>query len=198
LRCVRTIVNSDRMPEPTERAKVIVLGLGNLILMDDGVGIHAVRRFRELAHREILAVDVGTDVFSAVHLLEQADKVVAFDAMFGSGKPGTIYLVEASGLANEGVKGSLHELDLSSVLQMLNGRRPEVIVVAAEPGTIKLGTELSPAVQAAVPEMVRAAVALTSYWLSLAPEAVGSGTDLAQVPWVVPLANAHVPASVPH
>jgi len=189
-------VTSIRLCGASESPRILVLGLGNLILRDDGVGIHAVRRFQELAHREILAVDVGTDLFSAVHLLEQAEKVVALDAMFASGKPGTAYIVEASRLANEGVKGSLHELDLSSVLQMLNGRQPEVIVVAAEPGIIEFGTELSPAVQAAVSEMVRAAVALTSHWLSLAPEEGGSRTDLAQVPWLVPLANAHLPASM--
>jgi hydrogenase maturation protease len=173
--------------------RVLVLGLGNLILRDDGVGVHAARQFASVAPRGVLVIDAGTDVFSTVHLLTRADKTVAFDALRGGRKPGTVYILDASDVANDAATGSLHELGLPSVLQTINGHKPEVVVVAAEPEIIEVGTELSPALQAAVPEMVRAALALTSHWLSLSPAGIRPATDLSAVPQLVKLRQVETP-----
>ncbi len=146
------------------RPRLLVIGLGNSILTDDGVGIHALRYFKPLAPRSCLAVEVGTAVLSAFHLLEEADKVIAFDAMQAGGKPGAVYLLPAEDVLDDGIRDSLHEMDLRWVLRTLDQPAPEVLVIAAEPGTIDYGMSLSPSVQAAVPLMVETALAVTVRW----------------------------------
>jgi hydrogenase maturation protease len=141
-----------------------VLGLGNFILKDDGVGIHAIRHFQRVAPRSCLAVEVGTAVASAVHLLERADRVIAFDAFLAGGAPGSVYSLGENDILNEGVNDSLHEMGLIWTLQTLKARSRQVAIIAAEPETIDYGMELSPSLQAAVPKMVEAAIALISAW----------------------------------
>ncbi len=191
---------SDRKPG---RPQILVLGLGNYILMDDGVGVHALRHFAEIAPRCCLAVEVGTAMLSAVHLLEEAEKVIAFDAMVAGGDPGTIYALNADDVLNEGVQDSLHELGLAWILQNMRARRPEVIVIAAEPKVIDYGMELSAPLKAACPLMVEAALAIVSRWQNLdasedrmSPEDISAAlTPLALPAELEPRANTHTSAS---
>jgi hydrogenase maturation protease len=147
-----------------KKARVLVVGLGNLLLADDGVGVHAVREFRKRAPRGVVAADVGTAILDALHLFERADKVLAFDAMQAGGNPGTIYRVALEDIDNPPVKPSLHDFGLRSAFEFLPGHRPEVTVLGVEPELIGFGMELSAAVQAAVPRLVEEALAIASGW----------------------------------
>ena len=71
--------------------RVLIAGLGNLLLRDDGVGVHAVRSMGNDLPPGVLAVEVGTAVLDALHLFEEAEMVIAIDAMKAGGAPGTIY-----------------------------------------------------------------------------------------------------------
>ncbi len=149
--------------------RLLLLGLGNSILMDDGVGIHALRRLQSLAPRSCLAFEAGTAVLSAIPFLEDADKVIAFDAMQAGGEPGTVYLLSAEDVLNEEVRESLHEMGLPWALRTLRRPGPEVWVVAAEPGTIDYGLDLSPPLRVAVPIMVQTALVILEMWQGAAP-----------------------------
>ncbi len=142
----------------------LVLGLGNFILRDDGVGVHALRQFRRVAPQSCLAVEAGTAVLSAFSLIEQARRIIAFDAMMAGGSPGTVYSIRGEEVLQEGLGESLHELGFTWVLRSLNEPRPEVVVIAAEPAIIDYGMDLSPALQAAVPRMVEGAISILSGW----------------------------------
>jgi len=143
--------------------KILIAGLGNLILGDDGVGVHAVRRIKSDAPRGVTVVEVGTAVMDALHLLEKADKVLVIDALQAGGVPGTVYAARVADLDNRGVQASLHELNLLAALHFLK-RWPEILILGVEPETIQLGMTLSPRVEAAIPELIRHVLEAVGRW----------------------------------
>jgi hydrogenase maturation protease len=150
---------------PRRRPRILVAGLGNLLLKDDGVGVHAVRALQGGVPRGVRAVEVGTAVLDALHLLEWADHVLAIDAMQAGGDPGTIYRFGVEDVAEAAVKASLHEVDLLAALRFLtSGHRPEIAVLGVEPETIEAGLDLTPSVQAALPRVVAAARDIVAGW----------------------------------
>jgi hydrogenase maturation protease len=150
---------------PRRRPRVLVAGLGNLLLRDDGVGVHAVRALQRGVPRGVRAVEVGTAVLDALHLVEWADRILAIDAMQAGGDPGTIYRFDVDGVAHTPIRTSLHEMDLVATLRFLtNGHRPEITVLGVEPETIAAGLDLSPNVQAALPRLVAAAQEIVAGW----------------------------------
>lgn len=146
------------------RSRILVAGLGNLLLRDDGVGIHAVRALGADLPRGVMAVEVGTAVLDALHLFEWADGVLAIDAMEAGGAAGSIYRIEAADVAEDGPRASLHELGLLAGLRFLQGHRPQVTVLGVEPALIDYGLELSPGIAAALPRVVAAARDILGRW----------------------------------
>jgi hydrogenase maturation protease len=153
------------MATSTRKPRILVAGLGNLILRDDGIGVHAVRALREGLPRGVVAADVGTAVLDALHLFEWADKVLAIDAMQAGGEPGTIYMFGPDDVEESGVKASLHELSLVAALRFLpDGKRPQVTILGVEPEVMDYGLDLSESVQNTVPQLVKAAREIVEEW----------------------------------
>jgi len=138
------------------RSRILIAGLGNLLLRDDGVGVHVVQALQRTSlPKGVLAVEVGTAPLDALHLLEWADEVHAIDAVEAGGPPGSLYRLDLNEAEEEG-RVSLHELGLRSACRLLPPeRRPPVTVWGVEPERIDFGLELSPSVQQSVPELVR-------------------------------------------
>lgn len=154
-----------RSSDPRRHPRILVAGLGNLLLKDDGVGVHAVRALQHGVPRGVRAVEVGTAVLDALHLVEWADRILAIDAMAAGGDPGTIYRFGIEDVAEAEVKASLHEVDLLAALRFLtSGHRPEITVLGVEPETIEAGLDLSPSVHAALPRLVAAAQDVLTRW----------------------------------
>lgn len=147
------------------RPRVLVAGLGNLLLKDDGVGIHAVRALQHEVPRGVCAVEVGTAVLDALHLFEWADRILAIDAMQAGDDPGTVYRFGVEAVAHKAIRASLHEMDLVAALRFLtSGHRPEIAVLGVEPETLDAGLDLSPRVHAALPRLVAAAREIVTGW----------------------------------
>ena len=66
----------------------VILGVGNLLMSDDGVGIHAVRELLRDPPAGARIVESGTDFLSALPILESARRVLVLDAVRGKGAPG--------------------------------------------------------------------------------------------------------------
>jgi hydrogenase maturation protease len=129
-----------------EEPRVLIAGLGNFLLMDDGVGVHAVQELQKNPPAGAVVVEVGTAVLDALHLIEWADKILAFDAMQAGGKPGTVYAFGTDDVDKGGIKASLHELNLLAALDFLkNKAKPEIVIFGVEPERIDYGVELTPA-----------------------------------------------------
>ena len=149
--------------EDTQRANVLILGIGNLLLSDEGVGVHAVRC---LSERElppgVEVLDGGTSGADLVDHLEGRTKVVVIDAASGDGPPGTVYRCEARELIEQEGALSLHEFGLADSLHMAErlGCAPKrVIVLGVQPATLEPGLELSPEVSAVLPGILKLALA---------------------------------------
>jgi len=135
-----------------------VLGLGNLLLADEGVGVHAAHALASWACPEGVSVlDIGTALLDALPAIESADRVIVIDAMKADGTPGTVYRIPYAECARADIIASMHGFDLSRVLA-LAGRAepPDVLVFGVEPQLIEWSLELSPAVAAALPAVVAA------------------------------------------
>jgi hydrogenase maturation protease len=143
--------------------KTLVLGIGNLLLCDEGVGVHVARALQRENLSDVVTLDIGTAFLDAISEIEQADRIVIVDAMRADEAPGTVYRVPFDDCAHPQCIASLHGFDLSRVIFMA-GREssPEAIVIGVEPARIDWGTELSPEIQKAFPvviEAVRAEIA---------------------------------------
>lgn len=148
---------------PERQSNVLILGIGNLLLSDEGVGVHAVRR---LAQRElppgVEVLDGGTSGADLVDHLDGRNKVVVIDAASGDGPPGTVYRCEARELIEQEGSLSLHEFGLADSLHMAErlGCAPQrVIVLGVQPATMEPGLDLSPEVAAVLPGIIRLALA---------------------------------------
>jgi len=141
---------------------ILVAGLGNELLSDDGVGVHACRLLEQQARAkgrsDVVIAEIGTAVGDAMHLFEQAELILGIDALQAGGAPGTVYLAKAGELDSEELVG-LHQLSLLGALQMVaveaSGRlsawqRPQVEIIGVEPTSLALGMSLSPPVQASL------------------------------------------------
>lgn len=142
---------------PLERAaggpRILIAGLGNELLTDDGVGIHVVHRLAGSLPPDVIATEVGTAVLDALHLFEWADCVIAVDAVQAGHEPGTVYTFDMRAAGRAGGHVSLHELSIVGALRFVDEQLHPVAVhvVGVEPAVIDYGMELSPAVAAALP-----------------------------------------------
>jgi hydrogenase maturation protease len=146
-------------PQGDVLAPTVVIGVGNEIMRDDGVGNVVVRRLQEEglgAGVDLIEGAVGG--LDLIFDLEGRERAIIIDAARMGLEPGAVRLVSREQIEGRMVPlASLHSLALHDVLELaeLSGLHPEITVVAVEPAEVLPGLGLSPAVQAAVPEMVR-------------------------------------------
>ncbi len=140
------------------RVRRVIVGVGNLLLKDEGIGVHVVRALQELnLPHDIQVIDGGTSP-DLPYYLKDVDKLIIIDAVKAGGKPGVIYRFHPHDLNIES-KGiiSAHELGLGQSLKImsLTGSEPkEIVIIGIEPKEIDWGTEVSAELQQKIPEIV--------------------------------------------
>jgi len=133
--------------------KISLIGLGNLLLGDEGVGIHAVEALKKKYDfpEEVRLLDGGTLGLDLLHLIEGMDRVLFVDAVELKEKAGTIAVIEGEGLPSLlEPKLSLHHVGLADLLlasSFLGTRPAEIALVGIQPETLEIGLELSPTIQ---------------------------------------------------
>jgi hydrogenase maturation protease len=138
--------------------RLLILGIGNLLLGDEGVGVHIVRALQaEDLPPNTVALEVGTAFLDSIHEIEKADRIIVIDAMQAGRAPGTVYRVPFEECAVPQRIASVHGFDLSRAL-FLAGRTsfPKVVVFGVEPARIDWGIAVSPEIQNALPNAVAA------------------------------------------
>lgn len=142
-----------------EKHFILVVGIGNPLLKDEGVGIHVVNRLNEEGLPPgVAAVDGGTHTYDLVDLFCQAENLIIVDAMKAGNEPGTLYRAPLweLGLKSEEKVLSVHQvhyIDSMHMVRML-GSDPKTMVFGIEPGEIDWGLDLTPPVAAKVPRLV--------------------------------------------
>ena len=143
------------MVAPNGQAKIVVAGLGNVLMSDDGVGVHAVGRLREDPPDGVIIAEVGTAALHWQDVFEAADIVIAVDAVEAGGRSGEVYVLDLADVEAARL-GSVHDLGMAGVLRLIpEGERPDVIVVGVEPERIGYGMELSAEVEGALTAVLR-------------------------------------------
>ena len=136
---------------------IAVVGIGNNLLQDDGVGIHALRHFEaHHADPDVRCLDAGTVGLALMDRLANLEGLVAVDAMRLGKPPGTVTVLEGEAMDRHlrNHHGSVHELGLSDILDALRlcGDLPaNRALVGIEPESMDWGTEPTPAVAAVIP-----------------------------------------------
>lgn len=158
---------------PAEHVKsgTLVLGVGNTILTDEGIGPWVVERLRTLNPEApgVHWMDGGTLSFSIAADVEDAEHLIVVDATELKAAPGTVrvFVDEEMDKMLGGHGRSIHEVGLMDLMNMarLTERLPQRrALVGIQPAIIDWGTEPSPAVGAAMPEAARAVAALITAW----------------------------------
>lgn len=144
--------------------RLLVLGVGNLLLTDDGVGVHAVRDLAREEEWDLSRVDFkdgGTFTQDIFYVLQGYECVLVLDCVKGGREPGTIYrLTEEILRNNKEQRLSLHDIDLLDSLRMaeLLGNKPSLLVIGLEPLCISdWSMDLSEPVRASYPRFLETA-----------------------------------------
>jgi hydrogenase maturation protease len=144
---------------------VLIAGVGNLLMRDDGVGVHAVRELLRDPPPGVSVLDAGTAILSALPFFENASRVLVIDAVRAGGRPGSIYLFNSRDADAEGRPASLHSVGpLDAVRHLGRGTAPDITVLGVEPAIVDYGTELSGTVKAALADVVETARRTVSEW----------------------------------
>jgi hydrogenase maturation protease len=175
-----------------------VLGLGNVLMGDDGFGPASVRAFEEqyAPGPDVQVVDLGTPGLDLSPWFADADRLVIVDTVRGADPPGTLRVYSKDEILRHPPQArvSPHDPGVKETLLALEfaGRAPrDVVLVGVVPERGEMGLELSAPVREAVPRAVAAVVtALETFGVSVEPRA----ERLESVPWWTPAA----PPSAPH
>lgn len=140
--------------------RIVVLGVGNILLKDEGVGVRVVEDLKKkyTFPEHVKIVDGGTQGLWLLPTLQEADHLIVVDAVVGKSEPGSIYRLEKDDLP-KGLrfKQSAHDSDLIEALNLcalLDHSPQTVVVIGVEPEDISaFGLGLTEKIQTRVKEL---------------------------------------------
>ncbi|GAB6176528.1 HyaD/HybD family hydrogenase maturation endopeptidase [Desulfobaculum senezii] len=150
----------------TDTTKILVLGCGNILLRDEGIGVRVVERLQEEYEfsDNVQLVDGGVRGLILTDLISQADHVIILDAVINGHEPGTLYRLDGEDLRlSLAFKNSVHDMDLLETLcccELITGHKPSAIIVGIEPKDYQSepSLEISEELTSRIPEMMAMAV----------------------------------------
>ena len=151
-------------------APVTVLGIGNIILRDEGFGVRAMEYLEEHYSfpQEVRLLDGGTLGPELLHFVTGTEKLLILDAVAGDAAPGTVYRFENDAvMAHFQEKMSSHEIGIQDVLAWLtvtDRAIPNVVVLGMQPYEVAAGLTLSSEMAAALPAFAHRAVEELIRW----------------------------------
>jgi hydrogenase maturation protease len=167
----------------TLQQRIVVLGIGNTLNRDEGVGVHALRALEAhcspspdgcFSHQERGAggeaefLDGGTLGLNLLPIVEEASHLLILDAVDARQAPGTVIeMLGAEIPLFSGIKLSQHQVTFQEVLGLatVRGKLPPYLhLIGVQPADLAIGLELSPIVAAALPEVIRRGMTVFSAW----------------------------------
>lgn len=143
------------------RNQITILGIGNTLYTDEGLGVHALEALQEQYSMDpqVQLIDGSTDGMSLLGPVEDTDYLIVIDAI-NAGKEGG-HIIELHGNdipAYYGIKMSIHQLGFQEVLlaSKLRERYPKnIVMIGMQPTSLELGIGLSETNEAQLPEMFK-------------------------------------------
>ena len=156
-------------PSSPPAGGTVVIGLGNPLVSDDGLGLAALEQLRARGtDGDIELVDGGTWGLSLLPVIESAARVLLLDAIDAGGLPGTLHILRRADLPRYlATRISPHEVDLQDVLALaeLRGTLPqETVAIGLQPGRLETGCDLSDAVRNRLGDLVDAVEQQLAAW----------------------------------
>ena len=125
----------------------LILGIGNLLMTDDGIGIHVVNKLNRMnLPDDVEAIDGATFTLELLPFFQEAEKILIVDAVRGGKPPGSIYYLTPDHLVHEETRVlSLHQVGFLDVIETARklGSCADIRILGVEPFRIEWGMELS-------------------------------------------------------
>ncbi len=147
--------------ESKSKQKIIILGTGNLLLKDEGIGVHVIQRMEKLKLPEnVELVDGGTAGINLYHLIEGADRLIVVDCVDAEAEPGAIFRFTPADVdtPKRNVTTSFHDIGLLEALEFAkhDGKSPDTVIIGIQPKEIDWGLELTPEIEKVIPDIIEA------------------------------------------
>ncbi len=151
-------------------SEVTILGIGNLLMGDEGVGIHALNKLQEsyTFSPAINFIDGGTIGIDLIPYFEECNKMIIVDAVDSQKEPGYIVTLENEEIHYRfNTKLSLHHAGLSDVLSIIKLQEikaPDMILIGVQPEKVEMGLELSDTVGTKMDQILKIITSKLSKW----------------------------------
>jgi hydrogenase maturation protease len=145
--------------DTTSPPKIVILGIGNILLSDEGIGVHVVNELMKMEFPPgVSIVEGGTDGFRLLNVITETERLIVIDAVRGGAAPGSIYRFDIDEIKNvpSGFKTSVHQIGILEVIDLsgLIGKTPHTTVIGIEPKSLEMSMELSREVKTKIPRII--------------------------------------------
>ena len=150
--------------------QILLLGLGNTLLKDDGIGVHAIHALKKGYHfsPQIEMIDGGTLGLDLLHLLENRDKILFVDAVDFGKAPGTIGVLENEDISSAfQTKLSVHHIGLPDLLlaaKWMDIKPSKICLIGIQPERMDMGLEMTEPVRGKIGELVNRIIGELEGW----------------------------------
>ncbi len=150
--------------------RIAVLGIGNLLLSDDGVGVHVIKKLQEEYEfpGSVELIDGGTKGLDLLPLFEGKDKILIVDAANFRKEPGTIDTVEGDKIpAFLSSKLSVHQIGLPDTLfaaKLMDITPAEMSLIGIQPKSMETGVELSEEIKDRMEQLINKVLEKLNEW----------------------------------
>jgi hydrogenase maturation protease len=153
----------------TNNIKTLVLGLGNLVHSDDGLGVHAIQDLTNdpRVPSGVVLMDGGTQGLSLLPHIFAYQRLLAIDAIDVGAKPGTLLRLEGKAVLDLPGKASVHQLgfaDLLAALNLLGDLPAEIVLFGVQPLSTEWTAQLTPPVQETLGPLLDAVIEQLRVW----------------------------------
>lgn len=138
---MQTVSLSDEIDTSISSKKTLILGIGNILKKDDGVGVfianYLEENYPELSE-SVDIIDGGTAGFDLIEYMAHRERIIVIDALLAESPPGSIYHFNAQHLSDNSVIYSQHQVGLAKIIDMMKvmGHDPTIEIIGIVPGDI--------------------------------------------------------------
>ncbi len=138
--------------------KIMVMGVGNVLLSDEGLGVHFIDSLtKESLPENVELLEGGTAGLELVHLIQEVDFLIIVDAVNAEDEPGAIFRFEPEDIRilPPQFEVSFHQVGILEVWAMANvlGKAPKTLIFGIQPKTLEMGLELTPEIREVLPKV---------------------------------------------
>ncbi|HTP05264.1 MAG TPA: HyaD/HybD family hydrogenase maturation endopeptidase [Nitrospirota bacterium] len=155
---------------PRDSGRISVLGIGNILLSDEGVGVHAVNAIKKkyAFSPEIEILDGGTMGLDLLPIFQTQDKIIIIDAVDFKKEPGHVGAIEGNKIPTVlNTKLSVHHIGFSDLLYAAKLTRdipPEVYLIGIQPKSFDVGLEMTDEIRMHLDDIIELAIQKLKEW----------------------------------